>query len=118
MSALWKLINDRFPTERQWVTIAILVLIYTMLIMADNNPLLWKEETFKDIFKTIVLTGFLNMVLAFHFSANKLDEGRVANTGKMADAMKSLADNAAPGGNTSDALKSGDAVTINKDDTT
>ena len=80
-----------WPTERQWVTISIFVLILVMLGMADANPLLWDIEVFKVIIQAAVLTGLLNMILAFHFSANKSDETKSANTGKAFDAIKAAA---------------------------
>ena len=80
-----------WPTERQWVTIAIFVLILVMLGMADANPRLWDVEVFKVIIQAAVLTGLLNMILAFHFSANKSDETKSANTGKAFDAIKAAA---------------------------
>ena len=63
-----------WPTERQWVTIATFGLVLVLLAMAHANPRLWDVEVFKVIIQAAVLTGLLNMILAFHFSANKGDE--------------------------------------------
>lgn len=82
------------PTERQGVTIGIFGMAGLMLAMARENPALWDVKLFEVVFQAVVLTGLLNMVAAFHFAANKsdearalLDEKRVDNTGKLADAV-------------------------------
>ena len=59
--------------------------------MAGANPELWEVEVFKVIVQATVLTGALNMVLAFHFAANKADETKVENTGKAFDAITAAA---------------------------
>lgn len=89
----WAFLDKYWPTERQWVTIWLFALIFVLLTMAYNSPTLWGVEVFKVIIQAVVLTGMLNMVLAFHFAANKGDEDRTANTGKLADAFKSVAEN-------------------------
>lgn len=79
------------PSERQWITIGIFGLIVGMLLMAMNDPTLWKDETFKDLLKLIVTTGLLNMILAFHFAANKGDEAKTENTRRAFDAIAAAA---------------------------
>jgi hypothetical protein len=86
-----------WPSERQWVTIWLGALIVILLLMARANPDLWNVEVFKVIAQAVVLTGFLNMVLAFHFAANKGDEDKTANTGKAFEAITAAANAAAPG---------------------
>lgn len=80
-----------WPTERQWITIALIGLIVLLLAMAAGNPRLWDVEVFKVIIQAVVLTGFLNMALAFHFAANKSDETKADNTGKAFDAITATA---------------------------
>lgn len=89
-------IGPGWPTERQWVTIALVVTLWIMLQMAVNNPQLWDVKLFEILIQGFALTGMLNMVLAFHFAANKSDEDKSANTGKMADAMRAVAEKAGP----------------------
>lgn len=84
------------PTERQGVTIGMFGLTLLMLAMVRERPGLWDVKLFEVVFQAVVLTGLLNMILAFHFSANKSDEVRTANTGKMADAMKAVAESSTP----------------------
>lgn len=81
----------KFPTERQWVTILLYGLAVGMLMMAHYDKSLWREELFKTLITVVIITGFINLVLSFHFSANKSDEDKTMNTGKMADAMKEQA---------------------------
>lgn len=80
-----------WPTERQWITIALFALIVLLLMMALADPHLWSVEVFKVIIQAVVLTGFLNMVLAFHFAANKGDETKAENTGKAFEAITAAA---------------------------
>lgn len=91
----WDFLDRRWPTERGWVTMLLAALIASLLKMADHNPELWKVELFKTLLTAAVITGALNMVLAFHFTANKSDETKSQNTGKLADAFRSVAENAA-----------------------
>lgn len=76
-----------WPTERQWVSAAIIGTLWIMLQMAVNNPGLWEVKLFELILQAIALTGLLNMIVAFHFSANTGDETRAENTGKLFDAI-------------------------------
>ena len=83
--------------ERQWVTIAIFALAVLLLGMAAANPALWEVEVFKVIIQAVVLTGLLNMVLAFHFASNKGSETARENTGKAFEAITAAANaSAAP----------------------
>lgn len=82
--------------ERQWVTLGTFVLAIVMLFMPVFQPGLWREELFKTLITVVVVTGLVNMVLAFHYTANKSDEGRMVNTGKAFDAIKAQADSTAP----------------------
>lgn len=88
----WEFLDRRWPSERAWVTIALSVLIASLLQMAADDPNLWNVELFKTLLTAAVITGALNMVLAFHFTANKDDATKAENTGKMADAMKAVAE--------------------------
>lgn len=76
-----------WPSERQWVTIGMFGLVLFMLQMAKTNPALWDVEVFKVIIQAVALTGLLNMILAFHFAANKSDEAKTENTSKAFDAI-------------------------------
>ena len=109
----WEFLERRWPGERAWVVILLAILIGSMLKMADHNPELWEVELFKTLLTAAIITGALNMVLAFHFSANKDDEEKTRNTGKMADAITAAA-NANRAGSRKDqsAIHSGDDVTI------
>lgn len=90
--------------ERQWVTIGTFGFAMLLLGMAALNPALWEVEVFKVIIQAVVLTGLLNMVLAFHFASNKGSETARENTGKAFDAITAAASannnppNAQPGG--------------------
>ena len=77
--------------ERQWVTTGLFAFAAGMMLMAWDDPKLWETKLFEVILQAIVLTGLLNMILAFHFSANKSDETKSANTGKAFDAIKAAA---------------------------
>ncbi len=81
----------RQPNERQGVTIAVFALAVLMIGMAGFNPKLWEVEVFKVLIQAVVLTGILNMVVAFHFAANKSDETKASNTGKAFDAITATA---------------------------
>ena len=81
------------PTERQGVTLGLFGMAVMMLLMAREDPKLWEVKLFEVVFQAVILTGLLNMVVAFHFAANKGDEAKAENTGKLADAFKSVAEN-------------------------
>lgn len=77
--------------ERHFVTLAIISIIVGMLMMARETPELWDVELFKTLLTAFALTGFLNMVVSFHFSANKGDETKSQNTAKAFDAITATA---------------------------
>lgn len=92
----WQFLDKRcsrikWPSERQWVTVGLFVLTGSMLKMAEVNPKLWDVKLFEIILQAIILTGIVNMVLAFHFSANKADESKVENTAKAFEAITATA---------------------------
>jgi hypothetical protein len=95
-----KWLDKAWPTERGWVTIATFVLAASLLKMAEVHHELWNVELFKTLLTLVIGTAIVNMILAFHFTANKADETRTQNTGKLADAFRAVADNA--GGTTTD----------------
>lgn len=78
-------------TERQAVTAGIFGLTVLLLGMAAHNPKLWDVKLFEVVLQAVVLTGLLNMVLAFHFTANKQNEIASANTGRAFDAIAAAA---------------------------
>lgn len=84
-----------WPNERQWVTAGTFALAVLMLLMARENPELWSVKLFEVVFQAVVLTGLLNMILAFHFAANKGEREanvlRAENTGKALDAIRATA---------------------------
>lgn len=69
-----------WPTERAWVTAAIYSMAMVMLLMAYFDPGLWDVELFKVLIQAVIISGLINMVLAFHFAANKSDETKAENT--------------------------------------
>ena len=101
-----------WPSEREWVTIAMFALDLLLLAMAYSNPGLWGVEVFKVIIQAVTLTGLLNMILAFHFTSNKIDEMKSDNTGKAFEAITATAQ--AGGGTDSSTIRDGDAVTVEK----
>lgn len=88
---LWDFLDRRWPSERAWVTIALVALIWGLLQMAADNPGLWDVELFKTLLTASVVTGALNMVLAFHFTANKADEQKTENTARAFEAITAAA---------------------------
>ena len=85
----------KFPDigERQWVTIGVFGLTILLLAMANFKPELWGVMLFEVIIQAVVLTGLLNMVLAFHFASNKGSETARENTGKAFDAITAAVNN-------------------------
>jgi len=98
-----------WPTERQWVTLAVFAMGAGMLQMAVDNPDLWKEELFKTLITVVIVTAIVNAIVAFHFAANKADETKADNTGKAFEAIKAAAE-AGPGSSDSPTGKPGDPV--------
>ena len=77
--------------ERHFISLAAILMIVGMLLMARENPELWEVELFKTLLTAITITGFLNMIMSFHFAANKADEAKVENTAKAFDAISKTA---------------------------
>lgn len=97
--------------ERQWVTIALFAFATMLVVMAWSNPKLWEVEVFKVIVQAVVLTGMLNMVLAFHFASNKGSETARENTGAAFRAIEATATGQTPGASSASALNEGDRPT-------
>ena len=97
------------PTERQGVTLGMFMLTLIMLAMVREDPKLWDVKLFEVVFQAVVLTGLLNMILAFHFAANKGDETKSDNTGKAFDAITAVAATS-PQEPTADAAQAADQV--------
>lgn len=97
--------------ERHFVTLAIILMIVGMLLMAREDPELWKVELFKTLLTAFVITGFLNMVVSYHFAANKTDEKKSENTAKAFEAITATAAAAAAPVDAQDAaVKAADQV--------
>lgn len=77
--------------ERHFISLAVILMIVGMLLMARENVELWEVELFKTLLTAITITGFLNMILSFHFAANKSDEEKVQNTSKAFEAITETA---------------------------
>jgi hypothetical protein len=88
------IIHIHMPPERGVVTFAVFALAVGMLFMAREDPKLWDIELFKIILQAVIISGILNMVLAFHFTANKADEAKTENTAKAFEAIGAVAANA------------------------
>lgn len=96
-----------WPTERQWASIMTWALAAGMLAMTVDRPDLWREELFKTLITVVVITGFVNLILGFHFAANKNDETKAENTGAAFHAIATVAaaanaDQDRPSGNAGD----------------
>lgn len=83
--------------ERHFISLSVILMIVGMLLMARENPELWEVELFKTLLTAITITGFLNMILSFHFSASKEDEKKTENTHK---AFEAIAETAKASGST------------------
>jgi hypothetical protein len=90
----WAFLDKRWPSERAWVTMATFGLAASMLKMAEVEPSLWDVELFKTLLTLVIGSGFVNMILAFHFTANKSDEAKTANTGAAFRAIEETAKSA------------------------
>lgn len=110
----WEWLDRRWPTERGWVTITTYALAGSMLKMAEVHQQLWNVELFKTLLTLVIGTAIVNMILAYHFTANKSDEAKSENTGKAFDAIKATAQASADGATDEGAIREGDAVTIEK----
>ncbi len=82
--------------ERQWVTCGIFALTAGMLGMAWSYPVLWEVKLFEVLIQAVVLTGLLNMVVAFHFASNKGSEVAREDTGAAFRAIEAAATGLAP----------------------
>lgn len=88
-----------WPNGRGLVGLATFSLTIMVLWMVKSDESLRNDEFFKVIATAIVLTGFINGVVAFFFSQNQLNaeasqNSRVAfeTMGKQADAAKTVAE--------------------------
>jgi hypothetical protein len=102
-----------WPTEKQLVMLTTFAMGFMMLIMAQNNMALWNIELFKTLITVVIVTGCVNMVLAFYFTANKSDETRSANTAKAFEAITATAQ-AAGSSTDSNVIREGDDVTLER----
>lgn len=127
----WDFLNsllDRlpgWPTEKQLVMLTTFGMGAAMLAMAGNDPTLWDVELFKTLITVVIVTGCINMILAFYFTANKSDEKRIENTGAAFRAISDSA-NASSGASTTnegnmehdvpnnESLRDGDIVAVEK----
>jgi hypothetical protein len=80
-----------WPSERQMVMFLTYALGMTMLIMARGDPKLWTVELYKTLITVVIVTGFVNMILSFHFAANKADEDKTNNTAAAFSAIEATA---------------------------
>lgn len=84
-----------WPSERQIVMVMTYALSVTMIVMAKEDPSLWRVELYKTLVTVVTVTGFVNMILAFYFAANKSDEARSDLDAKRAETSGKLTDLAA-----------------------
>jgi len=107
-----------WPSEKQLVMLTTFGMGFMMLIMAVADGSLWNVELFKTLITVVIVTGCVNMILAFYFTANKSDEVRSINTGKAFDAIKAAQESttAVAVSNTEDdtVLREGDDVTLER----
>lgn len=116
MTSFWKHLFNRlpgWPNERQWTALITFSMGFYMLRMAAANSELWTVELFKTLITVVIVTGCVNMILSFHFSANKSDEDRVALDVKRAETTNTAfeAIKAATG---TTGLQDGDQVILEK----
>lgn len=57
--------------DRGWIAIASWVLTLMVFAIMVYEPDLLKSDVFKILASAIVITGFVNLVLAFYFTASK-----------------------------------------------
>lgn len=89
--SFWKWLDARWPSERAWVTIGTFALAGSMLKMAEVHRELWNVELFKTLLTLVIGTAIVNMILAFHFTANKSDEKKTENTKAAFEAITATA---------------------------
>jgi hypothetical protein len=87
------------PSERQAVTVGLFGFAVYLIQAGVTNPNLWNAEFYKFITAAVIVTGLVNMLLAFHFSANLSDDQKTANSGMAFEAIKSMANNGNGNGN-------------------
>jgi uncharacterized protein YacL len=107
-----------WPSEKQLVMLTTFGMGFTMIIMAHNDPTLWGVELFKTLITVVIVTGCINMILAFYFTANKsdeqravVDEKRAETTAKAFDAITATANASSTDSST---IREGDSVTLEK----
>lgn len=103
-----------WPSEKQLVMLTTFALGFTMLIMAKTDAALWNVELFKTLITVVIVTGCINMILAFYFTANKTDEEKTSNTGKAFEAITATAKSSKTTQD-STAIHEGDSVTLEKE---
>lgn len=86
----WDFLARLVPGERGWVIILLAALIAALLALAYADPSLWSVELFKLLLQGLIITGLLNMVIAFHFTANAGDEQKTRNTGEAFKAITAV----------------------------
>ena len=103
-----------WPSEKQFVMLTTFAMGFTMLVMARNDAALWNVELFKTLITVVIVTGCVNMILAFYFTANKGDETRSENTGKAFEAITATANAAGANNGSTDTIREGDSVVLEK----
>lgn len=110
-----------WPNGRGLVGLATFSLTIMVLWMVKADESLRQDEFFKVIATAIVLTGFINGVVAFFFSQNQLNaeasqNSRVAfeTMGKQADAAKTVAERSPAPLADEGVIREGDQVTMEK----
>lgn len=76
------------PNERQLVSGTTVAFAVFLILLGKTDHALWNNEFYKLIVQAVVVTGFVNMILAYHFSAKHGDETKDANTSKALDLAK------------------------------
>lgn len=102
-----------WPTERQFVTTVTFAMGFMMLIMGQADAALWNVELFKTLITVVIVTGCVNMVLAYHFAANKNSDDATANTGKAFEAITATA-NSSGGSVDPSVVREGDEIVLEK----
>ena len=131
MKNFWEFLDsllDRlpgWPSEKQLVMLTTFGMGFVMLVMAHNDPTLWNVELFKTLITVVIVTGCINMILAFYFTANKSDEQRAEvdavraeTTGKAFEAITATAQagttTTTTNNDSADVIREGDSVSIEK----
>lgn len=110
-----------WPNGRGLVGLATFSLTIMVLWMVKADESLRQDEFFKVIATAIVLTGFINGVVAFFFSQNQLNAEASQNSlvafetmGKQADAAKTVAERSPAPLADEGVIREGDQVTMEK----